>query len=134
LTLLLLNVLGFYGAPLGTALACLIAATWFLRAVKGVVQTPLRAFLPAALGWPLLASVPGGVIAFLLLLSPLAGIDRISNLSVVALGGVLFGLGYALTLRWTPFLTSYDVAFIEENLKLDKLPGFRFMTRRARKS
>ena len=53
---------------------------------------------------------------------------------VLALGcGTLTVAAYALVIRFTPFLDVYDVAFLEETLKLNRVPGFRAWAARVRR-
>jgi hypothetical protein len=40
-------------------------------------------------------------------------------------------LSYGACLRQAPFLDRYDVAFLRETLRLDRVPGFQFLTARA---
>jgi len=57
--------------------------------------------------------------------------DRVGNLLIAGACAGLFALSYVACLRWTPFLDRYDVAFLRETLRLDRMPGFRFLTARA---
>ena len=131
LTVVLYWAIGFYGIPLGTALSLGLSTVWFFAAMRREVAVPPLRLLRESLLWPVVASLPG----FALCAGAnwaLAGYDdRIVNLMVAAICGGAFVLSYAACLRWAPFLDRYDVAFLRETLRLDRVPGFRFLTARA---
>lgn len=131
LTISLYWMVGFYGIPLGTALALGLSTLWFFAAMRREVAVPPLRLLRASLLWPVLAALPG----FALCAGAnwaLAGYDdRIVNLLVAAGCGGIFLLSYGACLRQAPFLDRYDVAFLRETLRLDRVPGFQFLTARA---
>jgi hypothetical protein len=58
--------------------------------------------------------------------------DRVANLGIVAMAASAFAVLYALCIRQLPFLDAFDAEFLERTLRLRAMPGFTFMTRRAR--
>jgi O-antigen/teichoic acid export membrane protein len=131
LTIALYAMIGFYGIPLGTALALGLSTLWFFSAMRREVAVPPLRLLRESLLWPVVASLPGFALCVAVNVA-LAGYDhRIGNLLVAAVCGGLFGLSYVACLRWTPFMDRYDVSFLRETLHMDRVPGFRFLTARA---
>lgn len=133
LTVVLYLTVGFWGIPIATALAMYIGWLWFNNAVRHVLDVAPLTFLRETLLWPALASVPW------------LGVSILWNAWAAGPGGslvngphllgcsALFVLGYALLLRWTPCLDTFDVEFLEEHLYLRRVPGFAWWTRRARR-
>jgi len=132
LTLAFVYFFGFYGVPAGTTLAMALSTAWFFLAMRRHVDLSLTKLFDTALRWPLLAVSPG----FLLCLAGgymVAGYDgRWPNLAAAAGCATFFGVLYIIVIRWTPFLDAFDVCFLEDTLHLGRIPGFKFLTRRAR--
>ncbi len=131
LTISLYALIGFYGIPLGTALALGLSTVWFFGAMRREVAVPPLRLLRESLLWPVVASLPGFALCAGVNWA-VAGYDgRIGNLLIAGACAGVFGLSYVACLRWSPFLDRYDVAFLRETLRLDRFPGFRFLTARA---
>lgn len=132
LTLVFVYLFGFYGVPAGTTLAMALSTAWFFLAMRHHVDLSLAKLFDTALQWPLLAVTPG----FLICAAAgrlMAGFeDRAPNLAAAAVCAALFGISYIAIIRWTPFLDAFDVRFLEDTLHLGRMPGFKFLTRRAR--
>lgn len=132
LTVLLFWMVGFYGVAAGTSLALGLSTAWFFGAMRRLVDVSPSALLREALLWPGIAALPGTVICVVVNLGLQNYTDRPANLIVAALCFGIFGLSYGLCLRLTPFVDAYDVDFLRDTLRADRLPGFQFLTARAR--
>lgn len=132
LTVFLYASIGFYGIPLGTALALGLSTTWFFAAMRREVPVPPLRLLRESLLWPVLAALPGFVLCAWVDWSLTGYDDRIVNLVIASACAGAFALSYGGFLRLTPFIDRYDVAFLQDALGLDRIPGFRFLTARAR--
>jgi O-antigen/teichoic acid export membrane protein len=133
LTVTLYLTMGFYGIPLATALSMVISWAWFAWAMDRVVGVGPGTLLETAVQWPIAASLPGfaACVSLGYWFSDLAG-RPLNGAVVLACAGV-FGALYLVLLRLLPFLDAFDAYFLEETLKLRRVPGFRFVTRRARR-
>ena len=132
LTIVLYNVIGFYGIPLATTLALSISTLWFFHALQKDVPVAPMTLLARSCFWPIMASLPGFVLCLGLTLACHAYTDRVGNLAIAGVAAGVFGVIYIACLRWTPFIDAYDVAFLRDTLRLGRLPGFRFLTARVR--
>lgn len=132
LTVALYAAVGFYGIPAATALALGLSTTWFFRAMRREVDVSSWLLLRESLLWPVLAALPGTLATLLAAWAIEDYTDRLGNLALAGLGAGLFTLLYALCLRLTPFLDAYDVAFLRDTLRMDRMPGFHFVTSRVR--
>jgi O-antigen/teichoic acid export membrane protein len=130
-TIMLYWTLGFYGIPLATSLAMALSSLWFFRQLRHLFNVTLTELLSKSLIWPLLASTPGLVLCLASEWWAAYAQDQFVALGAVALVTPLFGLTYALCLRWAPFIDAFDVAFLGDTLRLRKLPGFKWFTERA---
>lgn len=131
LTIALYWMVGFYGIPLGTALALGLSTVWFFAAMRREVTVAPMQLIRESLLWPVLASLPGFVLCAGVNWAMAGYENRIVNLLVAGACGGAFALSYVLCLRHAPFIDRYDVAFLRETLGLDRIPGFRFLTARA---
>ncbi len=131
LTIVLFQAIGFYGIPLATTLALSISTLWFFNALKHDVAVSPGALLRSTCIWPLVASLPGFLVCATITWGCQGYLDRVGNLAIAAVSAVLFGMLYIVCLRWTPFIDRYDVEFLRDTLRLDRLPGFRFLTARV---
>lgn len=124
-TISLVLTIGFYGVPLGTAISMVLSCIWFVEAMKSIVGVGSRELVRVSLLWPTAAALPGIVVCIACdFLS--SGIDgRWTNAAVMVGCAVFFGLVYAVVLRLTPFLDAYDVEFLCDLVKADRLPGGR---------
>ncbi|HIJ66099.1 MAG TPA: oligosaccharide flippase family protein [Candidatus Hydrogenedentes bacterium] len=132
LTIVLYFAIGFWGIPIATAASMFISWLWFTRAVAPVIGVGAVTFFRACALWPALAVLPGFVACACTDVFG-AGIGgRVPNAGVVLFGGVVLAGSYLLLIRLTPFLDAFDVAFLEDTLRLKHIPGFRTWTRRMR--
>jgi O-antigen/teichoic acid export membrane protein len=131
LTILLYQLVGFYGIPAATSLALAVSTLWFFRAIRHEVPVSPGQLVRESLLWPVLACLPGmlGCLAVRMALQTYE--DRIGNVVVAGLLAGGFGLLYVLCLRWTPFIDRYDVHFLRDTLRLGRVPGFHFLTARV---
>ena len=132
LTVVLFKAIGFYGIPVATSLALTISTLWFFAALRRDVDVPPLQLLRKSCIWPILASLPGFILCLAITVACESYGNRVGNLAIAAGCAVLFGMTYVACLRWTPFMDSYDVAFLRDTLHLDRVPGFRFLTARVR--
>lgn len=132
LTVLLFWMVGFYGVAAGTSLALGLSTAWFFGAMRRLLDVSPGALLREALLWPTIAALPGTVICVVVNLGLQNYTDRPANLIVATICFGIFGLSYGLCLRLTPFVDAYDVDFLRDTLRADRLPGFQFLTARAR--
>jgi O-antigen/teichoic acid export membrane protein len=132
LTLSLVFLVGFYGIPIGTTLGMFISTSWFFRVMHRTVGVGAAELLRVAAWWPMLASLPGigfGLAAeWITLNHP----GHLPNLMVALLSAALFGLSYLFIIGRTPFLDAFDVSFLEDTLRVHRLPGYHWLTWRAR--
>jgi O-antigen/teichoic acid export membrane protein len=130
-TLALLLTIGFYGIPLGTALAMALSCAWFLRAMGPVAGVGAVEVARLSLLWPAVASLPGLAVCIGggLLSAGMTG--RLPNAAVAAGCAAFFGASYLALIRYTPFLDAFDVDFLANMLRLKRVPGFSAYVRRA---
>jgi len=132
LTIAFVTLFGFYGVATATSLAMAVSTVWFLRALRATTGVGPLLLLDTAVRWPLLASLPGLVVC-VVVDAYLAGAGtHLPNAAGLAVSGSVFALTYLALLRFFPFLTAFDVAFLEKTLYLGKLPGFGFLVDKAR--
>jgi len=89
------------------------------------------ALLRESLKWPMVASLPAGLLCLLVTWVARDYTNRVGNIALAAGCAATFTIAYGLCLRSTPFLDAYDVGFLRETLRLDRLPGYQFMTARV---
>ncbi|MCC6154518.1 MAG: oligosaccharide flippase family protein [Candidatus Hydrogenedentes bacterium] len=132
LTIAFVYPFGYVGVATATALSMYASMAWFLIAMRSLTRVRVAVVVWEAMLWPTLASLPGAILCvFIHLLFP-AGDDRMMNLGIVVVTASVFAASYALCIRQFPFLDAFDVEFLERTLRLRAVPGFAFMTRRAR--
>jgi O-antigen/teichoic acid export membrane protein len=132
LTILLVWQFGFYGIPVATALSLGLSTAWFFLEMRKHVAVSLRALVLTAVRWPTLAALPGFALC-LVVNYFMQGMDhRIPNIAAVALCSTVFAIKYIALIRLTPFLDRFDVGFLKHTLHLKRLPGFEYLTRRAK--
>lgn len=125
LTVALVLTVGFWGIPVATAASMFLSWAWFTRAVTPVLGVPPRKLLAAAMGWPLLASLPGTAICLVFnVFAPTATVwwQRTAVGTGLALCALAFGVAFLWIIRRTPFIDSYDAAFLVDVLKLNRVP------------
>ena len=122
---------GYVGVASATAISMYASMAWFLVAMRNLTHVRAATVLREALLWPALASLPGAV-ACVFIQFVLSGPGRVLNLGITASTAIAFGVLYALFIRQLPFLDAFDAEFLERTLRLRSVPGFAFLTRRAR--
>lgn len=119
----LFYTIGFYGIPAGTSIGMLVASTWFFLYTRQHINLSLGLLVRRALLWPAVACVPGVVLCFgisrLLANSP----GHLHNLAGFLAGVMLFGASYFAVLLYSPFLDTFDRAFLLKTLRLEQVPG-----------
>ena len=133
LTVALVFPFGIYGVALGTAASLFISCAWFIVAMRPVVGVSARELIRVSMVWPAVASLPGFLVCVAgdWFSADVAG--RIPNAAAAAVCACLFGAGYLMLLRFTPFLDAVDADFLANVLKLGKVPGFHLWLGRAAK-
>lgn len=134
LTVLLMLSIGFYGIPIATTLGMAISTAWFFAAMRRVLPLPLGTVLRQAVLWPFLASLPGVLLCFTVQFALSTHHGHLPNLIAVAGCAGIFGLSYVVIIGASPFLDRFDVAFLEDTLKLGGVPGLKILTWRARRA
>jgi O-antigen/teichoic acid export membrane protein len=78
-SLVLIKRYGFYGAPVGTAMAISISSTYYLWSFHRYMGRPLLAFVQATFWKPVMCSLAAGVVAAAVIhfLGPLASGSRV---------------------------------------------------------
>lgn len=130
-TLALLATVGFYGIPLGTAVAMAISCLWFMRAMGPVAGVGAMELVRSSLLWPALASVPGLAVCIAGDILNAGLVGRVPNAAVAGGCGLFFAAAYLAIIRYTPFLDAFDIDFLANMLRLKRVPGFRFYVRRV---
>jgi len=115
-----------------TTLAMFISTAWFFLALRRHVTVPLGHLARVSLLWPALASVPGAAAGVAVSWWIAGNEGRLENFAAVAAAAAVFGLSYGLALRTVPYLDAFDVEFLEQTLRLGRIPGFRRLLGRAR--
>jgi len=125
LTIALVLTIGFWGIPLGTALSLYLSWAWFTRAMRPVVDVAPARLLRTAVLWPLLASLPGLALSVLCDIASMQSASFVVNLGAAAGGLGAFSLTYPILIRFMPFFDEWDLDFLENTVKLGRLPGFQ---------
>ena len=131
LTIALVFPFGLYGVALGTALSTVLSTAWFISAMRNVVDVRPAELIRVSLLWPAIASLPGFAICLIADAFSVGLAGRAANGLALAGCAFAFGAAYLATIRFTPFLDAFDVQFLAKSLKLDRIPGFGLLTRRA---
>ena len=132
LTLILVRTLGFYGVPIATSLAMALSTLWFFNTLIAIQPVSRWRLLREGLLLPSLACIPACLITLGILFLTQSMERRIENLLMTGLAAGLFTALFLLVLRSTRILDRFDVQFMEENLRLHRLPLFRWWTARMR--
>ncbi len=132
LTLLLVYTMGFLGVPMATALAMALSTLWFMNAMITIQPVSRWRLLREGLLLPTIICIPGALLTLLMIFA-IQDIDsRLENFILSGVGAALFGLVYVIVMRWSRVLDAFDVTFMEESLHLNRLPLFRWWTKRMR--
>ncbi|MCC6795490.1 MAG: oligosaccharide flippase family protein [Candidatus Hydrogenedentes bacterium] len=132
LTVAFVYPFGYLGVASATTLSMYASMAWFLIAMRTLTRVGIVTVVREALLWPTLASLPGAIVCVIIQISFTPGDARVTNLGIVAMAAAAFAVLYALCIRQLPFLDAFDAEFLERTLRLRAMPGFTFMTRRAR--
>ncbi len=132
LTLLLVFTVGFYGIPVATALGMLLSTCWFFWVMRDVMGVGPGKVLWHALWWPTMAALPATVFSWGIQLFFADQTGHALNLLLLLFLMPVFGISYLFLIGGTPFLDSFDARFLSETLRLQRIPGYRVLTRRAR--
>lgn len=114
LTIALAFTIGFYGVPLGTALAMVLSCVYVMRAMRRHINVAPGEILRRALMWPAVAAAPG------LLACSAAGrlaagyVGRVPNAVAVISSGALLAGVYVAILWMSPFFDSFDREFLRQ--------------------
>ncbi|NUM54362.1 MAG: polysaccharide biosynthesis C-terminal domain-containing protein [Candidatus Hydrogenedentes bacterium] len=133
LTIALAIAIGYFGIAIATAASMFVSMFWFLRAMRGVAGAGGARVWRDAILWPLLASLPGALACVAIEILFASGATRMTSVALLGAGAVVFGLTYLALIRYLPFLDAFDAHFLEHTLKLERVPGFSLVTRRARR-
>ena len=114
LSLLLINLYGFYGAPIGTALAMSATFVYYLWSFHRFMERPLLPFLRVTLLKPALCAVASGVVALAVTsaLMPYGSSGRLAVLPIFLGAGCIFAISYVvMILKWR-YLDDQDIALL----------------------
>ena len=132
LTVVLALSIGFFGVAAATSASMFVSMFWLFRAMRQVAGAGGVLVWRDALAWPVIASLPGAVVCFGIEIFFGSRAGRLESVGLVLAGGCVFGALYLVLIRLAPFLDSFDAHFLEHTLQLKRVPGFSFVTRRAR--
>ena len=132
LTVAFALAIGFYGVALGTSASMFVSMFWLLRAMRGIAGAGGTRVLRDTLLWPVLASLPGAAVCAAIEIAAGGVTGRFANAGLTAGAACVFGALYLLLIRLAPFLDAFDAHFLEHTLRLNRVPGFSILTRRAR--
>jgi len=130
LTVALVWAIGFIGIPIATALSMVVSWTWFILAMRRLVNVGPRELLRASVWWPGLASLPGFLACVAVDVATTHVPGFLANAAFTGACVLVFGVSFMVLIRLTPFLDRFDVAFLEDTLGLGRVPGFRLWARR----
>ena len=128
LTVTLAYAVGFWGIALATAASMVISCAWFMKAAAPTVGIGPARVIRTAVMWPLLAAMPGFGACLLLdrWMAAIAGPAGFwGALGTIVASACLFAVFFLLCIRLSPFLDSFDVAFLEETMGLRHVPLVR---------
>jgi O-antigen/teichoic acid export membrane protein len=123
----LFYIVGFYGIPAGTSLGMVAATTWFFLHARSHINVSISHLLRVAVLWPALACIPGALLTLAIAIALEGEPSYLANILASALSSSSFGLGYLLVLRFSPFLDSFDRAFLYNTLGFRRFPGARLL-------
>ncbi|HRI87756.1 MAG TPA: oligosaccharide flippase family protein [Candidatus Hydrogenedentes bacterium] len=132
LTVALAFAMGYIGIAAATALSMYISMLWFLRAMRDITAVRARAIWRESVLWPFVASLPGVVICVLINANLPDTAGRLGAAATMLGCAAAFGSTYLVTIRQLPFLDAFDAHFLENTLRLSRVPGFSFLLSRAR--
>lgn len=122
-SIVLVKRFGFYGAPVGTAMAISLSSTYYLWTFHRYMKRPLLVFVEATFWSPVVCSLAAGVVAAAVIhfLGPLASGSRVLSLLLAAVGGLIFSLGYVLLILQTGFLDRDQARWLRSRISLERL-------------
>ncbi len=134
LTVVLYLAIGFYGVPVATSAAMVVASLWFVYRMRKETRVSVRELARTALAWPLLAIAPGLVFCITADWQTRNVESWFLNLLTVAAGSGCATIPYLLIVRNAPYLDDFDWRFLEEHLWLRHVPWLRPMGRHGERS
>ncbi len=134
LTVVLLLTVGFYGIPVATAIGMMVSTLWFFFAMRGAVGVSAFEVLSKSTAWPLVAAVPGAAACFGIQWWIGGGALLVLDLAGLAVGGLFLALSYVWLVFRLPYLDAFDLAFLQNTLRLGQVPGFARVAGRARRA
>lgn len=132
LTVTFVYPFGYVGVASATAISMYASMAWFLIAMRGLTRVSAATVMREAVLWPALASLPGAIACVVIQLVHSGGTGRGTSMAIAASAAITFGALYVICIRQLPFLDAFDAEFLERTLRLRSVPGFSFLTRRAR--
>ncbi len=132
LTVAFVFLFGFWGVPAGTVLSMALSWAWFTRAMRGAIGIGARELWREALRAPLIAAL-----APLVFIVACDGLSSSVHTRVVAAGVLVVALLiftgiYLALLRLQRCFDAADFDFLQNVLKLGRLPGFAAWARPIR--
>jgi O-antigen/teichoic acid export membrane protein len=118
LSILLVKVYGFYGAPVGTSIAMSVAAIYYLWSFHRLMERPLFPLLKNAFLKPGLCSVASGSAALTVTatLTPYVSDGRLGALLIFIAAGSVFVVSYVLLILKCRHFDERDIALLREHL------------------
>lgn len=120
-SLALIGPLGFYGPPVGSTIALVLAAIYFYHQFHEYLEKPMWAILKPIYMPPLTAVVPAALVLFVLTLLQeqiFIPVGRIQSLSIILVQGLLFLGIYVIAIYKMNYLDEYDVNLARRYLKM----------------
>jgi len=121
----LFYAIGFYGIPAGTSIGMLAASSWFFLYTRRHIRVPLGLLVRRALLWPAVACVPGMAMSLAIDELMVNSTGHLRNLAGLLAAIAVFAVSYFTILLRSPFLDTFDRAFLLKTLRLERIPGAR---------
>jgi O-antigen/teichoic acid export membrane protein len=129
LTIILYLAIGFWGIPIATSVSMIVSCLWFILAVEPIAGVGLRRLFRDALLWPTVTSLPGFVVCAAIDYSQRSAQGIAIAVLALSVSTAIYAASFLLLFRLTPFLDAFDRRFLEETLKLGRVPGYRWWAR-----
>jgi O-antigen/teichoic acid export membrane protein len=115
LSVLLIRQYGFFGAPIGTAIAMSVASVYYLWSFHHFMERPLLPFLKAAFLKPALCAGGSGLLTYAITsaLTPYAPSGRSGALLILSMAGCICVCSYMILILTWRYLDDRDMALLQ---------------------
>lgn len=122
-SIVLIQRFGFYGAPVGTAMAVSLSSAYYLWTFHRYMKRPLLVFVETTFWSPLVCSLAAGGAAGAAIhfLGGLASGSRVLSLLLAAVAGLIFSLSYVFLILQTGFLGEDQARWLRSRISLDRI-------------